>query len=105
MNGEAIVTVSAAVVALVQLVKWMGLRDAWGPVAVLGFSALGVAMWLFSQPAWPPARVDVWVIFAGWIAVATSAAGIFGFTRAAAGAVTNVASPPGGTAGSNRTTS
>ena len=42
MNAESIVAVSAAVVALVQLVKWAGLPDHYGPVAVLVLSLFGV---------------------------------------------------------------
>lgn len=101
MNGEAIVSVSAAVVALVQLAKWSGVPDRWGPAAVLGLSALGVAVWAFTQPT--VSRADAFGYFAGWIAVATSAAGIFGFTRAAAAAVTRVSPPPATGAGSEPT--
>jgi hypothetical protein len=93
MSAEAIVTVSAVVVTLVQLAKWAGLREVYGPAAVLGFSLLGVAVWVLSEGSWPPGRTDVWPIFSGCIAVATSAAGVFGFTRAAVGAVTR-ATPP-----------
>jgi hypothetical protein len=98
MTAEAIVTVSAAVVALVQLAKWAGLTEANGPLAVIGFSLLGVAIWIVGGDNWPPARTDVWPIFAGCIAVATSAAGVFGFTRAAVGAVTRATPPPAGAA-------
>jgi hypothetical protein len=35
MDGQAILTVSAAVVALTQIVKWGGIPDKWGPVAVI----------------------------------------------------------------------
>jgi hypothetical protein len=103
MSAESIVAISAAVTALVQLTKWAGLRDQWGPVIVILFSGIGVAIWLASQPAWPPVRTDIWAIFAGWISVALSSAGIFGFTRAGAGAVTRATSPPADGAGSSAT--
>lgn len=103
MTADAIVAISAAVVALVQLVKWAGMRDSYGPLAVIGFSGLGVALWLFGAVVWPPARTDTWPIFAGWVAVALSAAGVFGFTRAGASAVISVKPPPGGGAGSSPT--
>jgi len=103
VNAESIITVSAAVVALVQLIKWAGLRDSLGPLAVVGLSALGVGVFIFGGDHWPPARMDTWPTFAGWIAVATSAAGVFGFTRAAASAVTRTAPPPDGAAGSEPT--
>lgn len=100
MDGEAIVTVSAAVVALTQLVKWIGLPDRWGAVVVLGLSAVGVGVWTYDNPE---ARTTLFPLFAGWVAVATAAAGIFGFTRASVDAVTRATSPPAG-AGQHRTT-
>jgi hypothetical protein len=80
MNAESIVTVSAAVVALVQVIKWALRRDGWGPAIVLLVSLLGVAVWAVSQggATWSAA----WSYFAGWVAVATSAAGVYGFTQA-----------------------
>lgn len=90
LTAESIAVVSAAVVALVQLVKWGGLPDRWGPAAVLAAALGGVVLYQVSQA---PAehlltRADLWPLFAGWIVVATSAAGVFGFTRAASDAVT-----------------
>jgi hypothetical protein len=93
------VAISAAVVALVQMVKWAGLPDKYGPLAVLAFSALGVALWMHSeghhfQGPW------IWQSFTGWVNVALSAAGIFGFTRAGASSVTRMTPPPHSGAGS-----
>jgi hypothetical protein len=101
MNGEAIISVSAATVALTQLIKWAGLRDSYGPLAVLGLSALGVVFWGWSTGE--ITRASSFGYFAGWIAVATSAAGVFGFTRAGAGAVANASAPPQSGAGSSPT--
>lgn len=103
MTADAIVAISAAVTALVQLCKWAGLRDSYGPIAVIGFSGFGVLLWLFGAVVWPPARTDTWPIFAGWVAVALSSAGVFGFTRASASAVISAKPPPGGGAGSSPT--
>lgn len=80
MSAADIVTISAAVVALVQLVKWMIRRDGWGPFVVLLVSLLGVGVWAFSHGE--VTRAMTWDYFAGWIAIATSAAGIYGFTQA-----------------------
>jgi hypothetical protein len=101
MNGEAIMSISAAVVALVQLVKWAGLKDSYGPFAVLLLSMLGTAFWAWSTGDFT--RAGAFGYFAGWIAVATSAAGVFGFTRASAGAVARMTPPPDSGAGSNPT--
>lgn len=101
MNGEAIVSVSAATVALTQITKWMGIPDKWGAVAVLVISAIGVSIWAYSQGEF--LRTEAFSYFAGWIAVATSAAGVFGFTRAAASAVTKASPPPDAGAGTNTT--
>jgi len=36
--------------------------------------------------------------FAGWVAVSTSAAGVYGFTRALPSAITSTTNPPAGVA-------
>ena len=100
MTAESVVAISAGVVAATQLVKWAGLPDKVGPIIVMLFAALGVGLWLFSQQAWPPARTDTWNIASGWISVTLAAAGTFGFTRAAVGAVTRATPPPVDGAGS-----
>lgn len=94
MDGEAIVSVSAVVVAVTQLLKWAGLEDSKGPLAVLGLSLLGVAFWGWSTGTFE--RAVAFQYLAGWAAVSTSAAGIFGFTRAGASAVTSTKYPPSG---------
>jgi hypothetical protein len=103
MSAEAIVAISAAVVACTQLSKWAKLPDHLGPIAVILLSGVGVGIWLASQTVWPPVRTDIWPIFAGWVAVALSAAGVFGFTRAGAEAVSRATSPPSDGAGSSAT--
>lgn len=98
MNAEAIITVSAAVVALTQLAKWGRLvDDSRGPFAVLLLALVGVIVWAVSSEAGFDRHL-IWPYFAGWIAVATSAAGVFGFTRAAPDAVTSLSKPPAGAA-------
>lgn len=93
MTAEAIATIAAAVVALTQLAKWGGIPDKSGPVAVLLLSALGVAFWGYStEPTWD--RNILFTYFSAWIVVATSAAGVYGFTRAAGAAVTSAKPEP-----------
>ena len=101
MDAQQIITVSAAVVALTQLVKWAFVPDRWGPLAVLLLSLLGVALWAYSEGI--GGRGALWPLFAGWIAVATSAAGVFGFSRATAAVVTRATAPPAAGTGGERT--
>jgi hypothetical protein len=96
------IAISAAVVALVQLVKWAGMPDNYGPIAVMVFSLLGVALWGYSEGS-PFAGRMIWQYFTGWINVALAAAGIFGFTRAAGATVTRMSPPPSTGAGSEKT--
>jgi hypothetical protein len=101
MDGAAIIAVSAAVVALVQLVKWAGIPDKWGAAAVLVLSLLGIIFWGWSKGTFE--RTLAFDYFAAWIAVSTSAAGVFGFTRASSQAVSSMKAPPIGGAGQNPT--
>lgn len=101
MDGQAILTVSAAVVALTQLVKWGGLPDKLGPISVLVMALIGVAFWGYAEGTFE--RTKAFAYFAGWVAVATSAAGVFGFTRATSEAVTKTKAPPSGGAGGSPT--
>jgi hypothetical protein len=94
MDGGAIIAVSATVVTLVQLVKWSGIPDRLGPLAVLVLSALGVAFWGWSAGTF--ARATAFAYFAAWIAVSTSAAGVYGFTRASGSELTKMSAPPTG---------
>lgn len=99
MDAEAILTVASVVVALTQLVKWAGMPDRLGPWVVLALSAFGVVFWGWSRGSFE--STQAFGYFAGWINVALAAAGTFGFTRAAPGAVTSAKSPPAGGAGAN----
>jgi hypothetical protein len=101
MNAAAILTVSAAVVACTQLLKWAILPDRYGPIAVLGIALAGVTFWVWTQGTF--LRVEAFEYFAAWIAIATSAAGVYGFTRASGEALTKALPPPGEGAGSDRT--
>lgn len=101
MSSEAIAAISISVVSLTQLVKWAGLADKWGPIAVMVLALLGTVFWGWSQGDF--ARMSAFSYFAGWIIVTTSAAGVFGFTRAGGEAVSRMTPPPGGGAGSSPT--
>jgi len=83
MDGQAIITVSAAVVALTQIIKWSPLpTDGYVPVVIVfALSGLGVMIWGASNEI-NFGRQLLWSYFAGWIAVSTSAAGVFGLAQA-----------------------
>lgn len=102
MSGQAIITVSAAVVALTSLLKWTKIvDDKRGPIMVLVLALIGVGFWGWTTG--DVSRATAFAYFAGWIAVATSAAGVYGFTRSGPEAITSTSSPPTG-AGANPTT-
>lgn len=102
MSGQAILTVSASVVALTQLLKWSkAISDQRGPLAVLVLALLGVAFWGWATG--DISRASAFGYFAGWISVATSAAGVYGFTRSGPESVTATSTPPTG-AGASPTT-
>ncbi len=86
---------------MTQLLKWGGVPDKYGVLLVIGLALLGTAIWAYSQPAFD--RANLFGYFAGVIAVATSAGGVFGFTRAGSDAITSTKSPPAG-AGQSATT-
>lgn len=92
MNGEAILAVSAAVVGLAQLIKWgFKIPDGYGGGVVLLLSLIGVVFWGWSRG--DMSRATAFEYFAGWIAVGTSAAGVFGFVRSARDVMSNNAAP------------
>ena len=94
MNGEAIITVSAAVVALTSLVKWAGVSGRWGPLIVVILSAIGCGFYLWSTGEYDQSQAFSW--FAGWVAVTTSAAGVFGFSQASGTTLTALRKPSDG---------
>jgi hypothetical protein len=86
---------------LAQFAKWYGVPDGKGPIVVLILSLLGTVLFAFSNPI-PFERLQTFAYFSGFINVALTAAGIFGFTRAGAAAITATSNPPAG-AGANPT--
>lgn len=91
MSAQDAVTVSAAVMILVQFVKWQGLPDRRGPLAVLVISLLGVALWAYTKGNFT--RETTFDYFMGWLSVSLSAAGIFGFSRASGSALSRMKEP------------
>lgn len=94
MDAQTIAGIVIPVVGLTQLLKWMGLKDRLGAIIVLVLSAAFVALWVYSRASYE--RAALFDYTAAWIVVGTSAAGVFGFTRATADAVTSTRTPPPG---------
>lgn len=95
MSGQAIMAVSASVVTLTQLLKWGKIvSDQRGPLVVIILAMFGVMFWGWTTG--DITRATAFGYFAGWIAVATSAAGVYGFTRSGPEAITSTSTPPTG---------
>jgi hypothetical protein len=79
MDAAAVAAIGAMVSTLTQVTKRSlpGDWDRFGPLIAALISAAGVALWVYSAPTFPPARTDVWTIGAGWVAVFSSAVGIY----------------------------
>jgi hypothetical protein len=87
MDAEAMAGVTTAIVTLTQLTKWFGMPTRFAPVLVMGLSLLGCAFW-----GWTHANLNretAWEYFVGWIMVSVSSAGVWGFTRSTADALTS----------------
>lgn len=100
MNGQAILTISAAVTGLTQLIKSVCgvIRQEYIAAVVFGCSLLGVALWGWHSGDFT--RASSFDYFSGWIAVTTSAAGVFGLVNAGQQAIAqrNMSSQAVGTA-------
>lgn len=95
MSGQAILAVSTSVIMLTQLFKWSKvISDQRGPLMVLILALFGVAFWGWTTG--DIGRATAFGYFAGWISVATSAAGVYGFTRSGPEAITSTTTPPSG---------
>lgn len=91
MNAQAILTISTSVVALVTLIKWWGVPVKYSPLVVTASSAVLVGAWAISQGAF--LRASFFDYLAALVAVMTSAAGVYGFTRATSDSLTATRSP------------
>lgn len=94
LDANAIMLIGVPVVGLTQLSKWMAIPDQWGPLVVLIFATAGVTLWAWAYGGFH--QYDAFNYFVATISVALQAAGIYGFTRATASAITATKSPPPG---------
>lgn len=79
MDAQAIVTIGAVVTAATQIVKRAvpGDVDQYGVLVAGLISLAGVLLWVYSSPIFPPDRTQYFEIGSGWIAVFSTAVGIY----------------------------
>lgn len=93
MDATAVISVSGAIVMLLQVLKSGGaVTGRWALTVAAVLSILGVVVWAYSVGNYD--RPQLWGYFAGWIAVFTSAAGVFGIVNGGAEAVTAMKGAP-----------
>jgi hypothetical protein len=86
MDAAATLAIGGLVTALAQVGKWMGLRDQYGPLALVLLSASATALWVYSKGTYD--RTLLFDVVTGAASVMLTSAGIFGFTRSLPAAVT-----------------
>lgn len=70
------VAVGGLVLALTQSTKrWT--PEGWGPLIAALWTTLAMFVWAFSQVVWPPERTALFDLLAVWVAVYTSALGLY----------------------------
>lgn len=70
------VAVGGLVLALTQSTKrWT--PEGWGPLIAAVWTTLAMFVWAFSQVIWPPERTALFDLLAVWVAVYTSALGLY----------------------------
>jgi hypothetical protein len=86
MDSTDVLAISGPVIALAQLSKWIVQRGnghsiPWlGPLSIFFYAAVAEGLWIWSNVGVPP-RELYFTIFANWVAITVSAAGIYGFTK------------------------
>jgi len=94
MNAEAIVLIGGAVAGLLQVLKTSTFVKRYALLWVFGISLLATLLWGWSEGTLM--RETAFQFFAGWVAVTTVAAGVFGIVKAAPGQVSEIRSSTGG---------
>jgi hypothetical protein len=80
MDALAVMRVTVVVVGVMHLLRWAGVPERWAPLLVAVLSSLAVVLWAVSQGV---TGAEGWFGYlSGWVAVATSAATVWGFTWA-----------------------
>lgn len=79
MDSQAIMLVSATVVAFTRLLVMFGVPHRYRAAVVIITTTMGIALWAYTQPELAT-QMDLFGYFTAWTAIATSAAGVYGLT-------------------------
>lgn len=85
IDAAAAIAIGGLVTALVQMAKWSGMGDKYGPLAIAASSLGATVLWVYSKGAYD--RSLLFDFAAGWANIMLTSAGIFGFTRSLPAAV------------------
>lgn len=79
MDSQDIVLISGAVAGLTRLLVMLGVPHRYRAAVVIITTTIGIALWAYTQPELA-SQTNVFGYFTCWIAVATSAAGVYELT-------------------------
>lgn len=76
-TGGATVAVGGLVMGITQVTKrWA--PEGWGPLIALIWTVIAMFVWLFSQPDWPPNRLQSFDVLTVGVTVWLNALGLYG---------------------------
>lgn len=80
IDGQGTLAIGTAITMLVEISKSLmpaAQAKRLGPYLVLAYSLIATCVYVLSMPVFPPARMDVWALFMGWLTVAATAIGVY----------------------------
>jgi predicted membrane protein len=80
IDGTGTVAIGAAVTLLTEVFKTTLPTEqgkAAGPYISLVLSLIVTLIYVFSMPAFPPTRTDLWPLFMGWLTIYGTATGVY----------------------------
>lgn len=81
MDAAEVLKIAAVVVPLAEVIKYSKrVPEHWGVPVVMLLSGLVVGLWALSQDS-VFSRTDAFSLFAAWVTVVVSSAGVYGFIR------------------------
>ena len=77
MTAAEVATIGATVTVLVQILKKAIPGEGYGIYLAGGVSLAATLVYIASGTIWPPERTDIWSMFAGFVAVFATSAGLY----------------------------